>query len=282
MLRCSFLQGIGSRLFFFVSMGISLSAGAQQLPLNRTSNIYIPYDTHAIIFDLVLDYYPQLDSDDASDYDDDETYAQADVYLYDWMQGHCYAYAAADPQASSYAPWVTAYLESSNMSSSTNTLFWWDGEADARAQFTVDEHPYFTTKGESANSATLHANLWFSMVGDIQDTYGYNPYDVLLSAVVGDSYIEVTPLDTDGDNWAASGSLSQSSSSSPSASPLAVDDTILQGFTEYTATQASNVDDEVVSEAAVDVYKSVIYSTTTEVFDVFSYFTRASLSVVVP
>jgi hypothetical protein len=253
---------------------------AQQLP--NTRNSLTGYDVNVVLNYVQAAWYgvypTQGDSEyNVSDADENEAYADADAYLYDWIQANVSGYAAADPASTTYAPWVTALLRSLNFAEDTNAFTDWNASASAVAQFTVADHPFYGSVGQATNTATLRATLWFVIQGEVEGIWSW--YDIMLYAEIGDSDVTLLPLDDEGQNWSADGSLSQSTSDSPSATPITVDETVLQGFTEFTATQATNVDDVIACQALVDVDSSPIYPFGHEEI---LYLVRASYSVLTP
>jgi hypothetical protein len=235
------------------------------------------YDVNVYV--LAADgYLGYSDYDDGSDSDDFEAYAEA----FDQDYGsptEISAYGATEPNSSSYAPWVSAFV---NVDYSNDTYGWSNAyaEVSATAEYTIGDHPFYASAGQATNSATLRAYLWFS-INPVFAGEGppYRNNSVQMYAQVGSSNVTVVALDDEGENWSVDGSLSQSSSASPSASPTTLDTTVLDGFHEWEATEATQADDIIEAVAEVDVDSSVLDLAGS---DDSTYFVQALYGVVVP
>jgi hypothetical protein len=127
------------------------------------------------------------------------------------------------------------------------------------APFTLEQNSEHPSVGLETDSARLVGELYTTIIGNIDETGScLTRINTYLSSfdtntyVYRESGVGLSPLDPNGDNWSAQGSLSESTESNPDADPITVDDALLSPFSiGWVTTMATNVDAQIFMSATI-------------------------------
>jgi hypothetical protein len=145
------------------------------------------------------------------------------------LQAYCYP--EHEVWANEGYHWMYGWIESSAN---------YSGTALAEAQFTVTANSNDPSAGTDPNSATLTAYVYFVITGELGDSV--QNYSLTMDGIVGATNLQVNGWDEVGQVFNVTGTLSDSSSSEPTAPPVVIDDFFYSGMNEeYIGTQATNV-----------------------------------------
>jgi hypothetical protein len=284
MSRTSFLArklaAVGS--FLLVFQGVLGTGYAQPLPSSR--NAVAGYDcwVYLLVDAALTDGITTV----ADDYRDDTAFDEYDAYLtqyagvsLDSSSATTDVWGLAGATDTGEVPGAWAYAGSNNeaIGIEYDALTMWIAHSHSESEFTIEANPNHSSVGTGTDSATLHAFLSFTAIGEFTG----GTFDVELYAEVGDSNATMVPLDSTGDSWSVTGTLSQSTSANPSAAAVNLDDSVLQGVIDYPVTQATNVNG--VIGCVGDVYLTNVQGWTNgNDYEAFTYAALGWYAVFVP
>lgn len=125
--------------------------------------------------------------------------------------------------------------------------------ASASQQVEVQSNGEFPTAGLGEDSATLSVEFFVVAIGDVSGDTAQPLYGTILELSAKSSWLSAYPLSPQYDYWHVDGSLSQSTSANPSASPVTVNTTLPGGIggNSWFATEKSEVGDIVAISSSL-------------------------------